>query len=463
MIILIQPMHSKQEINADSNYVIYTQLIRGMLEVRPNWHFYIIFPDDKSGYKYEPDGFFRLPNVTRIPQRVSPRKLANAIQFDAMWWDKLYRHLAFDVVWANLIEAAGAIKFSGQAAYGNYSRPVIIGAHNYVMHDSLPYAYDAVEHIAIAQIVGAIHSDLHVFNSDYCQAMFFENAARYLNNETLDKLRSTARRIDMGVLEESLRPIKRNNSVPIIAYNHRLQAYKNYDRTFRVLNSIYNSGVKFEVWYINNTAEHSSKILNYQFVRAKLCATRPDYLDTLRQCDLNVSNSQYETFCIAMIESMAVGHPIVAPLGTTFPEITDKAHNDYPYLFRNEGEQAEMLKRLLTDKAERDKWGGILSNYVRKAYNNRLWAERYAALFESIDFGRIPTEDDARAMVLSKLKDYNGATVKEALARIFHAPVNGRQPFSSQSLTPVKFIRLARELGARISVEEGQERIRLNA
>jgi glycosyltransferase involved in cell wall biosynthesis len=461
MIVLVQPMYSKQELNADSNYVIYTQLVRGMLEVRPGWHFYVIFPDDKSGYKYEPDGFFRLPNVTRIPQRVSPRKLANAIQFDAMWWDKLYRHLAFDVVWANLIEAAGAIKFAGQAAYGDYSRPVIIGAHNYVMHDSLPYAYDAVEHVAIAQIVGAIHSDLHVFNSDYCQLMFFENAARYLNNKVLDKLHSTARRIDMGVLEESLQPTKRNNSVPIIAYNHRLQAYKNFDKTFKVLDRLYQSGIKFEVWYINNTAEKSSKILSYEFVRMKLCATRPDYLATLRQCDLNVTNSQYETFCISAIESMAVGHPLVAPLGTTFPEITGRATNNYPYLFRNEGEQSEMLKTLLTDKAEREKWGGVLSKHVRKAYNNRLWAERYATLFESIDFGAIPSEDDAKAMVLNKLRDYNGATVKEALARIFHAPVNGRQPFSSQSLTPVKFIRLARELGARISVEEGQQRIRL--
>lgn len=461
MIVLVQPMYSKQELNADSTYIIYTQLIRGMLEVRPSWHFYIIFPDDKSGYKYEPDGFFRLPNVTRIPQRISPRKLANAIQFDAMWWDKLYRHLAFDVVWANLIEAAGPIKFAGQAAYGTYSRPIIIGAHNYVMHDSLPYAYDALEHVAIAQVMGAIHSDLHVFNSDYCKLMFFENAARYLNNTMLDKLHSTARRIDMGTLEESLQPIKRNNPVPIIAYNHRLQAMKNYDKTFKLLDRLYQSGTKFEVWYINNAAEHSSKILNYEFVKMKLCATRQDYLATLRQCDLNVSNSQIETFGIAYVESMAVGQPIVVPLGSTFPEITDKANNNYPYLFRNEGEQAEMLKTLLTDKDERDKWGGILSRYVRKAYNNRLWAQRYAALFESVDVGRIPTEDDCRAMVLSKLKDYNGATVKEALARIFHAPINGRQPFSSQSLTPVKFIRLARELGARISVEEGQERIRL--
>src|SRR5436190_9626695 len=134
MIVLVIPMYSKQELNADSNYVVYTQLIKGMLEVRPNYHFYVIFPDDKSGYKYEPDGFFRLPNVTRIPQRISPRKLANAVSYDATWYDKLFRKLAFDVVWANLIESAGWLRHAGTSTYENVGRPFVVGAHNYVIH-----------------------------------------------------------------------------------------------------------------------------------------------------------------------------------------------------------------------------------------------------------------------------------------------------------------------------------------
>lgn len=464
MNILVQPMYSKQELNADSNYVVYSRWIRAMLEKRPDWHFVVIFPDANSQFSYDNDGFFALPNVTRVPQRISPRKMANAVTFDGIWYDKLFRKFGFDGVWCNLVEIAGHIRFAGQGSYEDAGKPIMVAAHNYVIHKSLPYwSGDSLLLPMLAQLQGAICADFNVFNSDHCLSMFNDNAKEWLSGATLERLKKSARKINYGTLENDWPKSTNGNSLVRIAYNHRLQSYKKYEATFRQLQTLWDEGLRFQVLYMNNTSEKVTRLQSFPFVKVKLCKNRSEYLESLATCDLNVINSVHETFCIAGIESMAFGQPFIAPNGVTFPEITGAKKNGYPFLFKGENEQLDILRKVITDHALRKKWGKVVQDHVRKNYSSHLWVERYATLFEEEAKNReLKCVDAIYEQAAALLKQNSGTTIRDFF-NICQTKirVDGKASVGNQSFPLTKIAKLVRHVGGEVKIEKGQQVVRI--
>lgn len=463
MFILVQPMYSKKELNADSNYVVYTTLIRGMLDVRPDWHFFVLFPDNKSDHRYKDDGFFRLPNVTRIPQRIATRKFANAISYNAEWYDQLFKRLGIDIVWCNLVEIAGHIREAGETSDEWNCKPLVVAAHNYVIHDSLPYGLQHMEVSAIMQIMGGLLADHNVFNSDWCRIMLEDTARKWFKESVIDEINAKSTKINYGCLDPDIQPTALDHApdrTPIIAYNHRLQAYKNWRDTFALFEALHNEGVDFRVRYMSNTAENLSFIQDKPFVEVCLTETHAEYVAALAECDLNVTNSQHETFCIAAIESMAYGQPLVAPRGVTFPEITGATNgNGYPFLFKSKTQQKDMVAGLLKDFTLRRKWGAVVSDHVRSNYNRVTWAEEYAALFERLTGDvKLGTPADTRAFALDVLRRHSGEEIHVLRGKLSGKKVNGRIPFGTQSLTCTKTVRLIRELGGSVKMIRGRQR-----
>jgi glycosyltransferase involved in cell wall biosynthesis len=461
LIVLVQPMYSKAELNSDSNYVNYSVLIRAMRRVRPAWHFVVIFPDSQSGYKYADDGTFALPNVTRVPMRISPRKMANAISYDATWYDQLYRKIGIDAVICNLPEIAGHLKHAGECAYYPAARPIIFAGHHYVIHESLPYPFHAMEHVAAAQVMGALQADWNIFNSDHCRQMLVETAGKWLRSDVIAGIVERSSKVVEGVLDgEDITPGRRAAAPERvrIVYNHRLQGYKNYRETFALFDELWRDGYRFSVRFTNSTAENTADIAHYPFVEIKLNATRREYLAALAECDLNVTNSQHETFCISAVESMAFGQPLIAPAGVTFTEITGSAHNGYPYLFRSRDEQKAMIAKLITDHAERQRWGQVVSDHVRTTYTTARRAGELAELVERKAPALPETPDDALAFFRETLERVSGCTARELFNAVAHKQVNGRAPFSSQSMTLHRLVRTVRHLGGRVTMSGGEQR-----
>ena len=463
MIVLLHMMLSKQEINSDSNYILNSSFVRGMGSVRPDWQFVIPFPDGKSGYKYDDDGFFRLRNVYRVSQRMSPRRMGNTLSYDASWYDQLFRKIGFDVICNNQVETAAQVAQSGQQTFADAGRPLSIAAHVYVIHRSLPYLFEGMmEHVAISQCMGAYCSDWNVFNSDHCRDMFFETASEFLALDKIDSIKARSSMIPMGTLEPSLRYVENDNEIPVIIYNHRLQTYKNYKETMEILQSLWDEGLRFKVVVTSSSSENSSRVMAYPFVEFKLCATREDYLKVLKTGDLNVTNSQHETFCMSAVESMACGQPLVAPNGVTFPQITGREENNYPFLFSSDEDQRFILRSLLTDRDQRRKWGRSLSEYVRREFTRHGWAERYAGLSEKLlsDVRYAPkTADDVLEDMGKRLKLNNGSELKDFWNECAQRKINGRIPWGSQSLSYTKLVRLVRLLGGSVKIVDGEARV----
>jgi glycosyltransferase involved in cell wall biosynthesis len=414
--------------------------------VRPDYQFVIVFPDSKSHYKYDDDGLFSLPNVFRVGHRISPRKMSHVISFNGDFYDQLFRKIGFDVILCNQVEIAAQLGQAGQATFASAGRPLNYACHYYVIHKSLPYLFEnMMEHVAFAQIMGARFADYNIFNSEYCKWMLNDTAKIYLNDDSCKAIEEKSCVIPMGTLEPSLRYVKTSNDIPIIIYNHRLQTYKNYKKTFEILADLYDRGLK-----------------SYPFVELKLCATREEYLRVLVQGDINVTNTQHETFCMSAVESMAVGQPVVAPNGLTFPEITGRDHTRYPYLFESDSEQVEYIRRLLTDRKERQKWGVILSRYVTDNFNNLKWAENYATTIEShlSDEKFVPnTKEDVKEDLAMRLRLNDGCEIKNFWNEVAQRKINGRIPWGSQSLSYTKLVRLVRLVGGSVKIVNGEQRV----
>jgi glycosyltransferase involved in cell wall biosynthesis len=464
MIVLYHLMLSKQEINSDSNYILASAFIRGMASIRPDWQFVIPFPDNRSGYKYDDDGFFRLRNVFRVPQRMSPRRMGNTLSYDASWYDQLFRKIGFDCIINMQVETAAQVSQSGQQTFADAGRPLSIASHVYVIHRSLPYLFDGMmEHVALSQCMGAYCSDYNVFDSDHCETMFFETAGEFLNAEKLESIRKRSEVIPLGTLESSLRYVERPRvEQPTIIYNHRLQTYKNYKDTLEILQKLWNEGLRFRVIVTSSSSENSSRVMHYPFVEFKLCATREDYLKVLRQGDLNVTNSQHETFCMSAVESMACGQCLIAPDAVTFPQITNKKENGYPYLFSDEADQMRILRKLIGSYEERTHWGRVLSRHVRQSYNRTKWADSYSSLVERLlsDGKYVPnTAEDVLEDMGKRLRLNNGIELKDFWNECAQRKINGRIPWGSQSLSYTKLVRLIRLLGGSVRIEDGECRV----
>lgn len=462
MQILIQPMWSKKEINSDSTYVILTAWVRAILKQRPDWGFVMPFPDKNSGYLYDDDGFYRTPGVVRVPQRISPRKMANIVSFDGMWYDRVFRHYGFDCVWNHTPEVAGALKNSGEGFFSNAGRPAILNAYEYIIHKTLPYPIDSIAHVMHAQCTGALSGDLNVFDSEYCQWMWLDNAGNLLQRGVVEDILENSKVLHLGVLtDEIFNHDRSENEVPVIIYNHRLQQYKNYQQTFDVLQELWGEGLRFKLVATSSTPDKIGRVASLPFGSVKLCATREEYLEVLQTGDLNTLNTVHETFCISAVESMACGQPVVAPNGLTFPEITGRMENGYPYLFKGPEDQKKMLRKLIIDADERKKWGRVLSNFVRERFTEDIWATEYIATIEKLcgpqtSFWPNP-KPDSLEMVRGKIRKMNRQELRSLVSEIRHTRVGDRVPYSSQSLSPAKCLRLVRHTGGKVLLRAGKQ------
>jgi hypothetical protein len=390
--------------------------------------------------------------------------MGNTLSYDATWYDQLFRKIGFDAILNNQVETAAQVAQSGQQTFADAGRPLSIASHVYVIHRSLPYLFDGMmEHVALSQCMGAYCSDYNVFDSDHCETMFFETAGEFLNAEKLESIRRRSEVIPLGTLESSLRYVERpRTETPVIIYNHRLQTYKNYKTTMEVLQSLWNEGLRFRCIVTSSSSENSSRVMSYPFVEFKLCATREDYLKVLREGDLNVTNSQHETFCMSAVESMACGQCLIAPQGVTFPQITGQSENGYPYLFRDEQDQRSFIRKLVQEKEERTHWGSILSRHVISSYNRTRWADSYATLVDGLlsDPKYVPnTKEDVLEDMRKRLRLNNGIELKDFWNECAQRKINGRIPWGSQSLSYTKLVRLIRRLGGSVRIEDGECRV----
>ena len=460
MIILVNPMLSRVAINADSCYNVIRQFITRAHEERPDVLFDVMWPTNGKDWKYFRDGLFDLPRVRRIPYRFHAGKMKQVVTYDPFQMEQFFDYkVPYDIIWNHVPELGDLFKHH-VPSYNASGKSVVVNAHHYVVHDSLPYPVEKDQpHIMLHQLTGSFGVDANVFDSKHCRAMFFDNAQKYVSERVRANLESTSTDIPHGVLDNDefdrldLRTIRHRDATFTFAYNHRLQAYKNYHTTFDVFDTLYGEGLKFRVvvFGMPDAIEHFSSLAKKPYVETFVSETRDAYLKKLATCHANMLNSQHETFCISAVESMAMGQLLIAPNSVTFPEITGKTSTNpaYPLLFESVAEQLAMCRALIGPEHKHGEWGAMLHEHVWETYNTHRWVGEYLTLFD-----RLSNQFD----VLSALKPTSAPIARLIASRdrwdfqdlrktLYSAKLGVKRMVGDQSFPSNRIKRLAHQLG----------------
>jgi len=376
MIILVSPMFSNyRNLNADSCYVFIKNVITEIIKKEPKWYFILLWP--REGFKYYDDGFFNNPQVKRIPIDIPQRKMDSVVHFNILYWRKLFRLFTPDIIWNHIPEQGHLFKNLYTGFDIEMSGPKIINQHHYIIHPTLPYPIDTYRAVQF-QSMGSFLVDMNLFNSDYCYKMFCDVKQEILATN----IRVPYRIIKFALIPENYPEPNPETQFIKIAYNHRLQDYKNYLTTFEMLAQLWTTYKNFRVLVTNPNASNFNKLLAYPFVDGKAFSKHEDYLKELSTCHLNITNSQHETFCISALESLAFGQILVAPRAITFPELVPK--EDYPYLFSTEEEQYRILDKIFSNPSVFDTERERIKNNTRTAFANHILGDKIASLFKEM-------------------------------------------------------------------------------
>ena len=375
MIIFVNPMWSVQTINSDSNYVYLSSVIRKFAEKYPKYKFLMPFPVS-TGFKYYDDGFFKLPNILRIPQNIPQGKKQNNIHFDTFFIKKVYEEFGPYLIWNQIPEVAPQLKFFTS----NYHFvPCVINQHHYIIHKSLPYPLEQNLHFVYMQLIGDQLADVNLFNSDHCWNMTLDNIREYMPNfeKTIDDKKQI---LKFGFFDQLYEYKNNKYDKFTFVYNHRFQDYKNWRDTFAIFDQLFDEGYEFQVLVTKAGGDRINKINEKPYVIIKDLPTTKQYHEELQKCHCNTFNSQHETFCISILESMYYGLSTIVPNATTMPELLGK---DNWQIFKDTNEQKEKLIYLIKNK---DKNEEIAKQNIIQAnkFNMNDYVDELESVFKNL-------------------------------------------------------------------------------
>ena len=335
--VLIYPMLSVNNLNADSNYIIIKQLCNELLKTK-RYNFFLLIDSNR---KYIKDDLNSLVKILKIPMPKS--KKHQVIHFNSNIFREIFKKYAFDLIWNNVVEQGHHFRYFQDTLLDN-QRFKVFNYHHYVIHRSLEKLtnYLPCTHILYDQIVGSLGTDLNFFHTQYCFDMLLEEANDILNKDKVQLLKQKSV-ISLGGYTNKIKSKNKYDKFTFI-YNHRLDGYKNWQITFNQFDQLWDEGLDFQVILTAGDKDNINTINKKPYCIVKSFTKHSDYLKELSKCHCNTINSRHETYCISIAESIMNEQITVLPNRCTFPELVGEG---YPYLFQNIEEQLEMLRNLI--------------------------------------------------------------------------------------------------------------------
>lgn len=467
-VVAVVPFWSQSDnLNADSNYSYLRIVLPRLAEATEDTVFLVFFPDPHYGndkWVYTPDGL-QNDRIRLIPWPYDTQMSSSVLGFDNMRFKFVEDNYGPTIYWLHQVESGTAIMGGYTNSYANTTRPVLIAQHHYVIHRSLPYVYDTQFPRQWFQIGGSIASDAIVYNSDHCRKMADESFAEYLNPDMMSVLDRKSSVLKFGLLrgDEPIAP-EATTQEPVFIYNHRFEYYKRPDLTFGMFDRL-RPDYHFQVWATQTSGQMTGGKKGYTYDRSVFAPSRAQYLQNIAVPAINTINSVHETFCISAMDSLALGHLLVAPRAITFPELVPP---DYPYLFNNEKEQEAMIRGILgTWPTEYNKWRGILSSYVREKFSLNQYVDDYLTLMMKEE--QAHREANRKDHILAALRDvfdsfkpgefYPPNDVRRAVVRVLTQRDHG---VGGQSMPTRRIVREAIALREDVAITWTQGGVRLS-
>lgn len=403
-VVLVAPFWSQSDnMNSDSNYAYLRIVLPELARKSENTLFLLLFPDPDFGndkWHYTQDGL-QSERIRFIKWPYDTAMATSVLGFPVMRWKEVEDKYGPCLYWIHQVEMGHNIAYGYKKSYSKMSIPSIVAQHRYVIHKSLPYPYETQFGRQWNQIGGSIAAHRVVFNSEHTKHMAREAFSDFLNDTVLQSVMKKSSVLHYGLIrgDEPVAP-EATDHKPVILYNHRFEAYKKPELTASVLGALRSSGYDFSVWI---TQAVDQRIGNeFPVDRVIHTPLRPDYLRAISVPAINTINTVHETFCIAMLDSIMLGHLCVCPNAITFPELLPQG---YPYLFNSVNEQKNMLQHILsTWPAEYNKWRPILAEHARTKFDLDKYTDDYLALLRDAELAmRVGEKTDKTKATLEKV------------------------------------------------------------
>jgi glycosyltransferase involved in cell wall biosynthesis len=433
-VVAVVPFWSQSDnLNADSNYAYLRMVLPELQRAAPGTLFCVFFPDPHYSvdrWRYVDDGL-QSDRVKFVPWPYDSAMRSSVLGFDPVRFKQIEERYCPTIYWLHQVESGAFMDGGYKGSFSIINRPTLVAQHHYVIHKSLPYPLDGLFARRWLQTGGSLCADAVIFNSDHAARMADESFRDLLSPQAADDIKAKSATFRFGLIagDEPTAPATAGDAPPVIIYNHRFEAYKLPDATFNAIAGARSRGHKFEVWATQTTGQMTS---DYAIDRAVGAPKRADYLRAIAVPGINTVNSVHETFCISMLDSIAIGHLPVAPDAITFPELVPPG---YPFLFKTPAEQLAMLDHILaTWPLEYDRWAATLQRHARDHFAAGPYAARYRDLFSRLEAERLgrPVKD---------------ATAK-TLDRCFASLIAGRPAYPRALATPLNNGDFGRKLGA---------------
>ncbi|MEM7102095.1 MAG: DUF3524 domain-containing protein [Bacteroidota bacterium] len=251
-------------------------------------------------------------------------------------------------------------------------------------------------HYGFINFTSALSADAIFFNSDFHREAFLQALGPFLKQfpdhqeaDSIDKIKAKSETLHLGLDLKRFDPFRKekNNTLPVILWNHRWEYDKNPDDFFNALFRLDEEGIAYGLIVLGEQYAKFPPIfaVAYRKLRDRIihwgyATSFEEYARLLCSGDIALTTSKQDFFGISVMEAIYCGCYPILPKRLAFPEhFAGETHD--PYFYKTTEELYQKLKNLITNPARIR--NSTYSNIPEK-YDWNIMAGSYDAKFANL-------------------------------------------------------------------------------
>lgn len=362
--ILVYPnITFQKDLEKDSYIQVIKNQIKILNSIRDDLWFYLILPKEVTSLKS--NLITRdFDNVTQyyIDLPTYPPTMRSHFDVNIMQKKILSMDLDFDLIMSHLPEHTHQLV---NTMYNlTHHQPKVFGyCHWFDLKGVVASSKDSF----IQNITGLLEYDRCYLNTEHQKGLVLNQSKKTFNDKVISKLEKILQVQHLGVVETDI--VKKINENPekIIVFNHRPDAYKNYEGFLDIVGELRKIRQDFKVWI------PLLKKSNRDFITATSPSHSDDknwYYNELRKCCVGFSPKQkYGGWSVATTDGMMNGVPYIMFNDTYYKELCQSAD-----FFDDDDSAVKLLDKYLSDSDYRNQKSKVCLDWISKnlIYRNEM-------------------------------------------------------------------------------------------
>jgi len=386
-----------KDLRKDSYIIVLENVIKSLNKIRNDIHFTIINPEylDVLDFPNTDQVIYKFPSY--------PNAMRTHFNYNEIMKIVDWQNNDFDVLYSHLPEHTGQLV----NLFGNTTdiSPYVVGyCHWYEINENTSYD----KRMFLQNIAGTLEMNECGVNSIWLKEFIIDKAAKYFNQDVLNKLDKIIQPHYLGV--DDIHEGKSDTIPRSILFNHRPNEYTGFKWFIQTLDELYDEGIEFKLY--TTIAD-----IDKPYAERVKISDRLEYLDFVRKMHIGVGTfTKYSAWSISTTDGLSQGVPYLLPNKLCYPEMLGIGKYDYPLLYDDKKDFKEKLKKILNVDAD----SGYLDAQMWISANIKefLWELRVNRWFNNWKFlDNLPKvkRTESYEKIVNLIKKNGSMTKKEIL------------------------------------------------